>query len=155
MKRLTHLPQVGLGAAFAWGIPMAFAAENNHVPLSAWFLFITGMVWPILYDTMYALVDREDDVKIGVKSTAILFQGKERRLISLLQVLFVTMLIIIGFIFHLSLIYDSGLIVVIALFIYQHVLIKDLAPEKCFQAFLNNQWVGFIIFISICLSNLK
>jgi len=154
LKRITHLPQFGLGAAFSWGIPMAFAAQNGEVTFSAWFLFFTAMIWPIIYDTMYAMVDREDDVKIGIKSTAILFNEMDRLLIGLLQALFVTLLIIIGLMFQLRHAYYYSLVLVSCLFIYQQWLIKRRHPKDCFKAFLNNNWVGFFIFLGILLSYL-
>lgn len=149
MKRFTHLPQLGLGVAFSWGIPMAFAAVTGGVTLSTWFLFFTALVWPIIYDTMYAMVDRSDDVKIGVKSTAILFDTMDRLVIGLLQLLFVVMLVIVGLMFRLYAIYYLCLVFVTLLFIYQQWLIKDRSPNKCFHAFLNNNVVGLVIFIGI------
>jgi len=152
LKRITHLPQIGLGLAFTWGVPMAFAAENGVVSTSGWFLFFTGMLWPVIYDTMYAMVDKEDDVKIGVKSTAILFDAMDRMIICLLQSLFVILLIIVGLMFELNVIYYLCLIVVGILFVYQQYLIKDHNSKKCFNAFLNNNWVGLAIFAGIFLS---
>jgi 4-hydroxybenzoate polyprenyltransferase len=149
LKRITHLPQLGLGLAFTWGVPMAFAAETNTVSKVAWILFLTGLIWPLIYDTMYAMVDKADDVKIGVKSTAILFNQWDKWLIGLLQILFIVMLILIGYLFHLHFFYDASLVLVMILFIYQQWLIKDRNPQKCFSAFLNNNWVGLIIFVGI------
>lgn len=155
MKRFTHLPQLGLGAAFSWGVPMAFAAETNALSLSAWFLFFTGMVWPVIYDTMYAMVDREDDKKIGILSTAILFDEMDTLVISLLQLLFIAMLVIVGLMFRLHMVYYLSLVVVAFLFFYQQHLIKTRDAEKCLTAFLNNNWVGFAIFMGILLSFLQ
>lgn len=152
MKRFTHLPQLGLGVAFSWGIPMAFAATNASLTLGTWFLFLTATLWPVIYDTMYAMVDREDDVKIGVKSTAILFNTMDRLVIGLLQVLFVVMLIIVGLMFNLTSAYYACLVAVSGLFIYQQWLIKTRDPKRCFHAFLNNNVVGFFIFLGILLS---
>ena len=152
LKRYTHLPQAGLGLAFTWGVPMAFAAETGSVSLAGWFLFLTGMLWPLSYDTMYAMVDREDDVKIGVKSTAILFANWDRFIISLFQIVFIIMLIIVGQLFQLQLIYYVSLLMASMLFIYQQWLIQDRDPSHCFRAFLNNNWVGFIIFLGIFFS---
>lgn len=149
LKRITHLPQLGLGVAFTWGVPMAFAAETKSVSMSAWYLFFTGLLWPIIYDTMYAMVDRQDDLKVGVKSTAILFAGLDKLIIGLLQILFIIMLVILGFMFQLHFLYYISLLVVLFLFIYQQWLIKDRDEKKCFQAFLNNNWVGFAIFLGI------
>ncbi len=152
MKRFTQLPQVGLGAAFSWGVPMAFAAELGTVPASAWFLFLTAMIWPIIYDTMYAMVDREDDRKIGVKSTAILFDHRDIFILCVLQLCFVSLLLVVGVLFELSAIYYMCLFIVSTLFLYQQWLIKDREASACFQAFLNNQWVGLFVFLGIALS---
>ena len=152
MKRFTHLPQCGLGVAFAWGIPMAFAAEVNQLTAAAWFLFLTAMIWPIIYDTMYAMVDREDDQRAGIKSTAILFNSMDKHIIALLQAVFVLMLIFVGIIFQLHRIYYAALFVATLCFIYQQWLIKDRDVTRCFRAFLNNNWVGLIIFLGIYLS---
>lgn len=151
MKRFTHLPQVGLGIAFTWGVPMAFAAENGYVDVSGWVLFCAGIIWPIIYDTMYAMVDREDDQKIGVKSTAILFNEMDKLMIGLLQVLFIFMLIAVGMIFNLHAAYAISIAIVSFLFVYQQWLIKDRCPKKCFNAFTSNNWVGLTIFIGIVL----
>lgn len=153
MKRYTHLPQLGLGAAFSWGIPMAFAAETNAVPANAWFLFFTSLLWPVIYDTMYAMVDRNDDEKVGIKSTAILFGQHDKLIIGILQIVFLAMLVMTGFLFQLSLPYYLSLVVALGLFIYQQWLIRDLDRDKSFAAFLNNNWVGLVIFIGIVLSN--
>lgn len=149
LKRLTHLPQLGLGLAFSSSVPMAFAASVNEVTLGGWFLFLTSAVWPLIYDTMYAMVDREDDLKVGVKSAAILFDDMDRIMIALLQLLFLTMLIIIGLMFRLRAVYYFGLIIVGILFCYQQWLIKDRNPSNCMQAFTNNNLVGMSIFLGI------
>lgn len=154
LKRITHLPQFGLGAAFAWGVPMAFAALTDQVGTKAWFIFLTAMIWPVIYDTMYAMVDRCDDIKIGVKSTAILFNDMDRMIIGLLQVLFVVMLIIIGLMFRLKHVYYYSLIIVTLLCMYQQWLIRQRYPKDCFKAFINNNWIGLSIFIGILLSYL-
>jgi 4-hydroxybenzoate polyprenyltransferase len=155
LKRVTHLPQFGLGMAFTWGVPMAFAAETESVTVSAWFLFMTGMIWPVIYDTMYAMVDRDDDLKIGVKSTAILFNAMDKLIIGLLQALFIILLVIVGMMFQLHLVYYASLCFATCLFAYQQWLIRDRIPQKCFAAFLNNNWVGLIIFAGIFLSYLS
>jgi 4-hydroxybenzoate polyprenyltransferase len=149
MKRFTQLPQLGLGLAFSWGIPMAFAAETNSVPFNAWVLFFTTIIWPIIYDTLYAMVDEVDDMKIGVKSTAILFGNFDKLIIGILQIIFLLLLIWVGILFQLKIIYFLSLVPVSILFIYQQILIKDRMREFCFKAFLNNHWVGFIIFLGI------
>ena len=152
LKRFTSFPQVGLGAAFAFSIPMAFAAETGAIPKSAWFLFFTSMVWPVIYDTMYAMVDREDDRKMGVRSTAILFGTRDKWMIGFLQLLFLFLLGMVGLLFHLHFVYYFSLFFVALLFLYQQWLIRNRDPIACFAAFLNNQWVGFLIFIGILLS---
>jgi len=152
LKRVTHLPQAGLGIAFAWGVPMAFAAENNTIPIVAWEIFLAAFIWPIIYDTMYAMVDRQDDIKIGVKSSAILFGRSDRLVIGFLQILFVVLLMHIGFLFQLPTIYFFGLFLTSMLFFYQQWLIKNRDPGNCFKAFLNNHWIGMIIFAGIFLS---
>lgn len=155
MKRFTHFPQLGLGTAFTWGIPMAFAAQTGSVSASAWFLFFTGVIWPVIYDTLYAMVDRDDDRSIGVKSTAILFDQMDRLIIGLLQVLFITMLVIVGLIFRLHSVYYLSLVAAAMMFIYQQWLIQHRDRQKCFSAFLNNNWVGFVIFTGIFLSYMQ
>lgn len=152
LKRFTHLPQFGLGIAFSWGVPMAFAAQTGEVETSGWFLFLTCIVWPVIYDTMYAMVDKEDDVAIGVKSTAILFNDMDKLIVGLLQGLFIVMLIMVGLMFELEPIYYFSIAVVTLLFIYQQWLIKDRDSRRCFRAFLNNNWVGLVIFAGIVLS---
>lgn len=152
LKRYTSLPQLGLGVAFSWGVPMAFAAERCTVSTSAWFLFATAIIWPIAYDTIYAMMDRNDDIKIGVKSTAILFDAMDTTIIALLQSLFLLLLIIVGLMFHLHAIYYCSLIAAGSLFIYQQWLIKNRERDQCLLAFRNNNWVGLIIFLGILLS---
>lgn len=151
MKRYTYLPQVGLGLAFAWGVPMAFAAVLGKVSSEGWVLFFAAAIWPIIYDTFYAMVDRADDIKVGIKSTAILFNNYEQCISIGLQLIFLGLLILVGIIFKLTNYYFLSLALVILLFAYQQWLIKDREPEKCFSAFLNNHWVGVIIFIGILL----
>lgn len=154
LKRITHLPQLGLGIAFSWGIPMAFAAEQNHISFSAWFLFAAAVLWPIIYDSLYAMTDRLDDLKIGVKSTAILFGEADRLIIALLQIVFSFLLVVVGLLFHLHLVYYCALVGVGGLFCYQQWLIKDHLPERYFAAFINNQWIGLLIFLGIIGSNI-
>jgi len=149
LKRVTHLPQLGLGAAFAWSIPMAFAAQTGEVPSAAWLIYVANVIWPIIYDTQYAMADRRDDLLIGVKSTAILFGRYDRLIIAFLQTVLMLLLIVVGVIFQLTIFYYASLIAVILLFAWQQYLIKDRDPPQCFAAFLNNSWVGLIIFIGI------
>lgn len=149
LKRFTHLPQMGLGVAFAWGVPMAFAAVTGNVDARAWFLFAAVLVWPVIYDTMYAMVDREDDIKIGVKSTAILFGERDRLVIASLQMLFIAMLAYVGDLFHLQSAFYYCLLLAATLFLYQQWLIRDSEPAACFDAFLNNGSVGLAVFLGI------
>jgi 4-hydroxybenzoate polyprenyltransferase len=148
-KRHTHLAQVVLGAAFSWGIPMAFAAETNSLPPQLWLLLIANLIWVVVYDTYYAMVDRDDDLKIGVKSTAILFAENDRIIIGSLQVLLVLSLFMVGGRFELGGIYTGGVIICAGLFCYQQWLTRDRGRRECFQAFVNNQWVGLILFLAI------
>lgn len=152
-KRCHYFPQVHLGCAFAWAIPMAFVAyTNTHPPLIAWLLFIANLLWTTAYDTMYGISDREHDLKIGVKSTAILFAGADRLFIGLLQLSSWLLFFVIGQ--HLSLhgSYYISLVGVALLFIYQQNLIKQHHPKLCIKAFLNNHYVGMLIFIGLFVS---
>lgn len=149
LKRVTHLPQIGLGLAFSWGVPMAFAAQNATVSAAGWYLYFVAMLWPVIYDTLYAMTDREDDMKIGVKSTAILFGGRDKMIIGLLQLLFLGLLIPFGMMFSLGVIYYFSLVIVAGLFVYQQWLIHTRDPAQCFAAFLNNNWVGLVIWMGI------
>lgn len=151
MKRYTHLPQVVLGAAFAWGIPMAFSAQSGELPPSLWLIYIAVLMWTVAYDTFYAMVDREDDLKIGVKSTAILFGDDDRAITTMLQASVIGVLILVGKQFEMSFIYYAGLMVAAGLFVYQQQLIKYRERDKCFQAFLNNHYVGMAVFAGIAL----
>ncbi len=153
-KRYTQLPQVVLGAAFGWAVPMAFAAQTGSVPPVAWTLFAATLLWATVYDTMYAMVDREDDLRVGVKSTAILFGSADIIIIGILQVLVITTLCVAAWQTSLGIWYYLGLIAAGGLFLYQQVLIKDRQPDKCFQGFLNNNWFGMIVFIGIALDYL-
>lgn len=148
-KRFTQLPQVILGMAFSCSIPMAFAAQTNNVPLVALALYFAVIFWVVAYDTFYAMVDREDDLKINVKSTAILFGRYDRIITALLQLFFLALLALIGYQQTLGNIYYSSLLIISGLFLYQQYLIKDRAPVACFKAFLNNNLVGLIVFIGI------
>jgi 4-hydroxybenzoate polyprenyltransferase len=149
MKRYTHLPQVFLGAAFAWSVPMAYAAETDTLPAIIWLIYMATLIWTVAYDTQYAMVDRDDDVKIGVKSTAILFGEADRAVIAFLQVLVVLTLAVIGQQASLGLAYYAGLLVAASLFVYQQHLIRHREREACFKAFLNNNWVGMAIFCGL------
>ena len=151
MKRHTHLPQVFLGAAFAWSIPMAFAAERGTLDPALWLVYTAVLIWTVCYDTFYAMVDREDDLKIGVKSTAILFGDMDKNITALLQFTTILSLAITGQRFGLGAYFKLGVLAAAALFIYQQYLIKDRERDKCFRAFLNNNWVGAAIFTGIAL----
>ena len=154
MKRYTHLPQVYLGAAFGWAIPMAFAAETGGLPREAWLLFVANILWATVYDTMYGMVDREDDLKIGVKSTAILFGEADRQIIAVLQVLVLVALLMAGEAAGLGGYYHFGLLLAAALAVYQQYLIREREPQACFRAFLNNNWFGAAVFGGILLDYL-
>ncbi len=149
MKRFHYLPQVHLGAAFGWAVPMAFAAEANALPKEAWLLFVATLLWSTAYDTIYGMVDREDDLKLGLKSTAILFGDYDRAMVGLLQVLFLLALGLLGRDLEFGWPYFAGLAAAAALFAYQHFVIADRAPAHCFSAFLHNQWVGAVVFAGI------
>lgn len=151
MKRYTHLPQVVLGAAFAWAIPMAFAAQTNVLDPRLWLIYTTVVVWTVCYDTFYAMADREDDLKIGVKSTAVLLGDMDKLATASLQVTTLVALMMIGQRFAMGDVYYASLIVVAALFAYQQYLIKEREPRRCFEAFLNNNWVGMAVFLGILL----
>ena len=152
MKRVTYLPQFVLGLAFSWAIPMAYAAESNQVPPEAWLLFVINALWTIAYDTQYAMVDRDDDLKIGIKSTAILFGRFDKLIIGLLQLSVLTLLIILGSQLSLSSVYYWGVLAAAGFFVYQQWLIKGREREACFKAFLNNNYVGGLVFVAISAS---
>ncbi|SCC31651.1 4-hydroxybenzoate polyprenyltransferase [Gilliamella bombicola] len=149
MKRYTHLPQVTLGIAFSWGIPMAYAAIIEQFPLTCWLLCLANICWTIAYDTEYAMVDRNDDIKIGIKSTAILFGQYDKFIIGVLQAFTMIGLLMVGVINQLSLVFYIALLLVAILFIYQQWLIKKRDRKRCFRAFLNNNYVGFIVFLGL------
>lgn len=154
VKRVSHLPQVVLGAAFGWSIPMAFAAVSESLPAVCWLLFAVNIVWSLIYDTQYAMVDRNDDIKIGVKSTAILFGRFDKMIIGALQLVMILMLLWIGVIINLSGIFYWSLLLAGALFVYQQRLMADRERDPCFQAFMNNNYVGFILFLGMLVSYL-
>ena len=149
MKRFHYLPQVHLGAAFGWGIPMAFAALTGSVPKQAWLLYVATLVWTVAYDTMYSMADRDDDLKLGVKSTAILFGDYDRIMIAVFQLLFLLALVLVGVDLEFSGIYYLGLGFATLLLAYEQFLIADRAPTHCFAAFLHNHWVGAVVFVGI------
>lgn len=151
MKRHTHLPQVHLGAAFGWAVPMAFAAQTASVPVIAWLVFLVAVIWANIYDTEYAMVDRDDDLKIGIKSTAVLLGEHDRTVIALLQLVMTALLVWIGILAHFGAVFWLTLSVATLLFGYQQYLIRERHREDCFRAFLNNNVYGGVIFIGIVL----
>ena len=151
MKRHHFLPQVHLGAAFGWAVPMAFTAQANEITPVTWLLFMATVLWATAYDTMYAMVDREDDLKIGVKSTAILFDTADKLMIGIIQALLILCLIMIGVKAELSGFYYTGVVLASGFAMWQQYLIKDREPAKCLQAFLNNNWFGLMLFIGVFL----
>lgn len=149
MKRYTHLPQLFLGAAFSWAIPMAWAAEANDLTQLTWLLFTANVLWTVAYDTFYAMVDRDDDLKIGIKSTAILLGDADLAVIGFLQALVVVILIMVGNQADLGVAYYLGILAMTCLFIYQQHLARFREREGCFKAFLNNNWAGFAVFTGL------
>lgn len=152
MKRHTHLPQLVLGAAFSWGIPMAFSASLNELPPTAWLVFTANLLWTVVYDTQYAMVDRDDDLKIGIKSTAILFGEQDKMIIGCLQGLTIMSLIVLANRFDLGFTFYMSLAVATGLFAYQQILIRGRERQACFKAFLSNNYVGAAIFAGVALS---
>jgi 4-hydroxybenzoate polyprenyltransferase len=149
MKRFTHLPQAYLGIAFGWSIPMAFAAQTGELDVRLWSIFVATTLWAVSYDTMYAMVDREDDLKIGVKSTAILFGKLDRLIIGIIQIAMLMVLLLVGMLFEMGVFYYWGIAVAAGLSVYHQWLIRDRDRNKCFQAFLNNNWLGIAVFVGI------
>ncbi|NBC49171.1 MAG: 4-hydroxybenzoate octaprenyltransferase [Gammaproteobacteria bacterium] len=154
MKRFTHVPQMFLGMAFGWAVPMAFMAIQESIPFYAWVLFLSAVVWALIYDTEYAMVDREDDLKIGIKSTAILFGRYDRLIVALLQLLMLALLVWVGLAAGRGLPYFVGLAVAAGLSGYQQWLIRDREPARCFIAFLNNNYFGMAVFIGLIIDYL-
>ncbi len=152
MKRFTNVPQLFLGLAFSWAIPMAWAAEAGHLPMEVWLLFMVNVMWTIAYDTQYAMVDRDDDLKIGVKSTAILFGRFDKLIIGALQLSTLLLLMLLGSWMELGSSYYWGLLVAAILFVYQQRLIRNRSRDGSFKAFLNNNYVGMIIAVGIVIS---
>jgi 4-hydroxybenzoate polyprenyltransferase len=149
MKRYTHLPQLFLGAAFGWAVPMAFTAITGAVPPVGWLLFAATVLWALIYDTQYAMVDRDDDLKIGIKSTAILFGRHDLLIIGLLQVLLLALLAWVGQLAGLGGWYLAGLGVAGALALHHQYLIRHREPGACFEAFLNNNYYGMAVFLGL------
>jgi 4-hydroxybenzoate polyprenyltransferase len=152
MKRYTHMPQIVLGMAFGWSVPMAFAAQTNTVPKVAWLIYVITVIWAVIYDTMYAMADRSDDLKIGVKSTAILFGDADRAIIGILQAMMLFALYLLGQQAQLDMAYSIAVAIAAGLMIYHQYLIRFRQPALCISAFLNNNWLGLAIFAGIVLS---
>lgn len=151
MKRWTYLPQVALGAAFSWALVMAYASVLGRVPSEAWLLFVASLLWIVAYDTQYAMVDRDDDIQVGIKSTAILFGNADRFMVGLLQASALLAFLLLGSQLSLGIFYQLGLAAAAALFAYQHTLMRDRSRDGCFRAFRNNTWVGFALFTGVVL----
>lgn len=152
MKRYTHLPQLFLALAFSWAIPMAWAAQSDALPSQVWLLFLINALWTVAYDTQYAMVDRDDDLKIGVKSTAILFGRRDKLIIGVLQLLTLMLFTVLGYQFELGTFFYWGVLISAGLFAYQQYLIKARERDACFQAFINNNKVGIAMTLAIYLS---
>ena len=151
-KRWTHLPQVVLGVAFGMSVPMAFSAQTGSIPLSAGWIFLATIVWTLIYDTFYAMADRDEDIKIGVKSTAILFEKYDQIFITFLQIILIIVFVVIGNLFDLGPIYYFSLVIILIFMIYHQFLMKKRQKELFFKAFLNNNFIGMTAFIGIFLS---
>jgi 4-hydroxybenzoate polyprenyltransferase len=154
VKRFLSVPQMYLGLTFGWGIPMAFAAQLENVPRIAWLLLLVNVLWVTVYDTIYAMVDRDDDIKIGVRSTAILFGDSDRHIIAVLQAMTLVSLYLVGKIIRAGYWYDAGLVAGACFFIYQLWLIRARERGACFQAFLNNNYFGMAVFVGLALEYL-
>ncbi|VFP85839.1 4-hydroxybenzoate octaprenyltransferase [Candidatus Erwinia haradaeae] len=152
MKRYTYFPQVFLGISFSLSIPMAWLEISNRLPIACWLLFFGNFFWVVSYDTQYAMVDRSDDLKIGVKSTAILFHKYDTLIIAFLQLLSLMFLTLVGWKLALHSIFYFAILGAFILFVYQHFLITNRQEDRCFKAFSKNNWVGLIIFVGIALS---
>lgn len=148
-KRWTHYPQVVLGLAFGWGIPMAFAAETGRVANVAWLILLINVIWSVIYDTLYAMVDRDDDISIGLKSTAIAFGRFDLVIVRLLKAVMISLLVVLGLKLQLSWPWFAGVAVAGALFVRQQMLVRNRDGDACFKAFLNNNWVGAVIFAGL------
>lgn len=155
LKRYTHLPQLYLGAAFGWAIPMAFAAQTGAVPALAWVLFLADILWCVAFDTEYAMVDREDDLRIGVKSTAILFGEYDRLVVGSAHAAALGLLVVSGLMARVGILYYAGLAVAAGIALYQQRLIRERTPAACFQAFRNNNWFGAAVFAGLALSYME
>lgn len=148
-KRIIHIPQLILGAAFGWAVPMAYAAITNTVPTIAWWLFLSVLIWALIYDTQYAMVDKADDLKAGIKSSAIWFGVYDRLIIGILQIIMLFILATIGYFSQRGGWFYSSLIIATGLAIYQQYLIRHREPIACFKAFLHNHYFGLCIFLGL------
>ncbi|MBK4714866.1 MULTISPECIES: 4-hydroxybenzoate octaprenyltransferase [Tenebrionibacter/Tenebrionicola group] len=151
-KRYTHFPQVVLGAAFGWAIPMAFAAVSESLPLSCWLMFLANILWAVAYDTQYAMVDRDDDLKIGVKSTAILFGRYDTLIVGMMQAGVIALMVAIGRLNSLGVAWYGAIALAAGLFVFQQKLIAGRERDACFRAFMNNNYVGLLLFLGLALS---
>ncbi|OGT84856.1 MAG: 4-hydroxybenzoate polyprenyltransferase [Gammaproteobacteria bacterium RIFCSPLOWO2_02_FULL_61_13] len=152
MKRITWVPQFFLGLAFSWGIPMAFAAQTGGVPPVAWLLYMANILWAMVYDTIYAMVDRNDDLRLGVRSTAILFDDADTTIIGIMQIMMLALLTLVGYRLQLGFYYYLGIILAGAQFFAHQIVIRDRSRDACFRAFMLNNWVGLTIFAGIVLA---
>ena len=152
MKRFTYFPQFILGAAFSWAIPMGFTALLGHIPWYAWVLYSANLAWTVAYDTMYAMIDRDDDVKIGVKSTAILFGKYDKTIIALLQIITLGLLYVVSAYLHWKWPFTLSIAIAASLFVYQQWLIRHRDRDACLKAFLHNHYVGMVVFCGIAIS---
>ncbi|MGI3016431.1 4-hydroxybenzoate octaprenyltransferase [Shewanella algae] len=148
-KRYTNMPQMFLGIVWSWSIPMAYAAQTGEVPVEAWWLFAANWFWTVAYDTMYAMVDRDDDLKVGIKSTAILFGRYDRPIIGLFQLAALACFMTAGYVAERGALYLVGLLAFIGFGLYQQRLIYDRQRAPCFKAFLNNNWAGMALFVAL------
>ncbi len=150
-KRFFPLPQFYLGLAFGWAVPMAYMAASGELPRVAWVLFVTAVLWACIYDTLYAMVDREDDLKLGVRSSAILFADMDKLIVAIMQAMMLFALILVGRTMKFGNWYLGGVIAAAVFFLYQQWLIRDREPSRCLRAFQNNQYVGLSVFVGVLL----
>ncbi len=150
-KRFFAMPQAYLGIAFSFGIPMGFAAQTNSLPSIIWILMLANLFWVIAYDTAYAMVDKPDDLKIGIKTSAITFGRFDVMGVMVCHVIFIVIMLTIGQLQAMGMVYYAGLILAVGLIVYQYILIRDRDRTLCFKAFLHNNWVGMVVFIGIAL----
>jgi len=148
-KRFTHWPQVVLGIAFGWGMVMAFAAETGRIPAVAWWLLSVNIVWSVVYDTLYAMVDRDDDIRVGLKSTAILFGHNDLLILRILKLLMLVLLVKIGLMLAMTWPWYLGVAITAGLFFMQQLSVRNRDPGACFRAFLNNNWIGLALFTGL------